>query len=52
MYFIYMFEDKTLKPVKIIWSKGSENDGGGGAEPNQGTLQAYMEMSEWNPLYS
>jgi hypothetical protein len=21
-------------------------------EPNQGTLKAYMEMSQWNPLYN
>jgi hypothetical protein len=26
-----------------------ENDGG---EPNQVTFQAYMEMSQWDPLYN
>jgi hypothetical protein len=41
MYFIYMYEDRTLTPVKIILWGGRargmwENDGGN--EPNQGTL--------------
>jgi hypothetical protein len=47
MYFIYintyMYKDRTLKPVKIILSRGEgmrENDGGD--EPNQATLYLYM----------
>jgi hypothetical protein len=39
MYFIYMYEDRTLKPAKIILSR---REGGEGewqwGEPNQDTL--------------
>jgi hypothetical protein len=37
MYFIYGYEDRTLKPVKIILSSGMrKNDGKD--EPKQGTF--------------
>jgi hypothetical protein len=39
MYYIYLYENKTMKPVEIILSRGRgrrENDGED--EPNQGTL--------------
>jgi hypothetical protein len=39
MYFIYLYENRTMKPSEIILSNGRgmrENDGKD--EPNQGTL--------------
>jgi hypothetical protein len=48
LYIIY--ENKTVKPVEIVLSRGQEtreNDNGG--ESNQGTLQAYMKMSQRTP---
>jgi hypothetical protein len=39
-------EDGTLKMVETILSRGREmRENDGGAEPNQGILQAYMELS-------
>jgi hypothetical protein len=47
MYFLYMYEYGTLKPVKVIsrWGRG-KRENGGGDELNWGTLYAYMEMSQ------
>jgi hypothetical protein len=48
-----MYEDGTLKPVKVILRRGKgmrENDGGD--EPNQGTVCAHMEMLRQNSLYN
>jgi hypothetical protein len=48
-----MYEYGTLKPDKVIlrrWRGKRENNEGD--EPNQGTLYAYMEMSQQNSLYS
>jgi hypothetical protein len=47
MYVAYVYEDRTLKPSEIILSMGDamrENDDED--QPNQCTLQAYMEMSQ------
>jgi hypothetical protein len=34
-----------MKPVELISSRGKENEGeDGGSEPNQSTLQEYMDM--------
>jgi hypothetical protein len=47
LYSIYLYENRTLKCVKISLSRGRRRrENNGGAEPNQGTLQAYMEMSQ------
>jgi hypothetical protein len=47
MYFMYLHENRTVESAEIVLSSGREmreNDDGG--ESNQGTLQAYMEMSQ------
>jgi hypothetical protein len=47
MCFIYLYENRTMMPVKIILSRGRgirKSDGGG--KPNQGTLCAYMEIPQ------
>jgi hypothetical protein len=52
MNFLHMCEYGTLKPVRIILRKGSEERGWGmEGWTKQGTLYAYVEMSQWNPLY-
>jgi hypothetical protein len=33
MYFTYGYDDRTLKPVKIILRKKRENDGGESTKP-------------------
>jgi hypothetical protein len=38
IYFIYWYENRTMKPLEIVLRRGEgmrKNDGGG--EPNQGT---------------
>jgi hypothetical protein len=46
-YFLYMYEYGTLKPVKIILRKGRrKRKNNRGNESHQGTLYAYMEMSQ------
>jgi hypothetical protein len=54
VYFIYLYEKRTMKPVEsfYIGGEGDEGEWWWGGEPNQGTMQAYMEMSQWNPLYN
>jgi hypothetical protein len=46
MYFLYMCEFGTLKPVKVILRKGRRKRDNGGGKPNQSTLYTYMEMSQ------
>jgi hypothetical protein len=39
MYFIYLYENRTMKPIEIIFSKGREiRENDDGDESNQGTL--------------
>jgi hypothetical protein len=48
-----MYEYGTLKSVKVILKgEGGRGRNNGGDEPNQGTLYAFMEMSQQNPLYN
>jgi hypothetical protein len=41
---MYLYDNKTMKSVEIVSSRGKEDEGEfWWGEPNQGTLQAYME---------
>jgi hypothetical protein len=48
MYFIYLYQNRTMKPVEIILRR--ERRGGGRrievGESNQGMLLEHMEMSQ------
>jgi hypothetical protein len=47
MYFIYVHENRTIKPVQIVLRKGKEErkENNEGVESNQSTVQTCMEMS-------
>jgi hypothetical protein len=44
MHFIYVYEDRTLKPVKIILSRGVGDESDVGDKPNQ--VHCNMEVSQ------
>jgi hypothetical protein len=47
MYFLYKYEYGTLKTVEaILRGERRKRENNGRNEPNQGTLYAYMEMSQ------
>jgi hypothetical protein len=51
---IYTYEDSTMKCTKHCLKKKEEQEGewkcNGGGEMVQGTMYAYMELPQWNPL--
>jgi hypothetical protein len=46
--YTYLYENRTMKLAEIVLSReeGEEREMMEGGEFNQGTLQAYMEMSQ------
>jgi hypothetical protein len=47
-----MYEHGTWKPAEVILRGRRKRENNGGDEPNRGTLYAYMERSQQNPLYN
>jgi hypothetical protein len=51
-YFLHIYEYVTLKPTEAILRREREKRvKNGHNEPKQGTLYAYVEMSQQNILY-
>jgi hypothetical protein len=50
MYFLFIYEYETLKPVEFILIMVRENYGGD--ESNQHTLYVKMEMLQHKPLHN
>jgi hypothetical protein len=47
-YFICTYENRTVKPIKIVFKRGRVRKSNRQGEFHQSTLYACMEISEWN----